>query len=637
VVIFIYLCLIELSGWLMSITRREFFKVAGMLGAGAVLPAIAVGEESLDYRDLALEDLLFRYFDGNVRARDEGVEEINLDSTLKQVARRLQPRLFDDHVRTKNYFIASLPTGEIRSICYNNGLYTFDRAGKEEAFLDLKISTEIANMIRRLYNPESHIDGFLWDTDYDFPMVPISGSHFIEQLNAGLPHNLRHGNMVLLAAERNLRSAGQNADSFVRALRLLARVHYAEEKLAAGIWYVANMDSMGYRRSGTGGAISSFATDLQEMDASTFFENINYAVDARNRFNYGMSVSWDRFLEYVIPARSLAEPLQRWRRHAYKAIAPSLDKILSREKAISNLNELGAAIFRPNIIGWEQFSSALRYGTHVGNCQDENGLVQDLMRAGGLDVFSFSNGAWPNGYGNHLWSGYYPDTKDPDTEDVHSIMGCEPSDKDPRRYMGVRHAKVFRSNAFGNFDDVTVKFTSTLNIRLNIRMQSDGESYLAVLNNGKWVTVSKADIIDGTAVFNAVGNTGIVYMVTEKPVNHWSKMPIQQIGEPFFLDGNKSIPLYSGPQESNTSRIDVTSELVGQTLGNATYSIHTWHNHKWGEVARTTAVNGAIGLELYNNRIYQVFSGNSNALKAHGFPFMVLDSAVMPLRGEVAR
>ena len=613
----------------------------------------------------AQRDILQRFFGGDINAFKQartsgGIEQIVLDAHQQAIA-RASP-YFQEFGMDNEYFLVRVAggngdEGSLHAVAYAGGSYVFERGGVQEVFLDRLIppavADEIADVIRRLYDPERHIrddsehgiKAFRWDVGYDFRTV--SDHQLVARLNERLPDHLKLDQQTVSAALENLACAedcGQGNDAqFLQALELLSRDArpYASEKVSAGIWYLANMKDMGTKRlvSLDGGRPEfDFLPDLHRMDRVNFLETIDYAVRARHRWGWAGKLPREQFLEYVLPARTSDEPLQPWRRHVFEALAPALDRLAAQgagtEEVISFLNEIGAALFRPKILGWTAFSPALRYAAHVGKCQDEVGMLLDFCRASGIGAFTLFTPAWPNGVGNHRWAGYLSEKGE-----LRSLMACEPSPSDPSRYMDAGHSKVYLQTSFGGVHDVTPHFTPTTN--LSFPVGTSGKRYqLNVLNTGRFVSVAEATSLDGSVHFPSVGARGpIVYSVTiGEPQTYWSPRSAEEAIPPFLiLDGNQPLPIRTALDAGPAVSFDLTSEDVGVPLTHSSYSLQTWADGQWGELAHLSPAHRTLPVSLHSGRLYQLFYDDGGLLAPFGFPFAVSGNELIPLRGEAAR
>ena len=156
-------------------------------------------------------------------------------------------------------------------------------------------------------------------------------------------------------------------DNRVELEKVLA--HYADdpERLEAATWLISNMPM---HHSKTGPELSKYrryfeiaadqtlnpqtirdsldsiygAPDLRQLDivydittidSAYLVDNIEAAFEARERWPWGRNVSWEDFLEFVLPYRLGDEPLSEWRRPIMEEYGAIIDSIASLPEAAS--------------------------------------------------------------------------------------------------------------------------------------------------------------------------------------------------------------------------------------------------------------------------------------------------------------
>ena len=287
----------------------------------------------------------------SVNAQDKGgLERIAFDEEIVESLRKNDPTWViygEDAEKTEFYIFRE---GEKQgTLCIKNGKEFFRKEAR----------SEIIESIRRLYNFNGE------NISYEFnENLKLEDVGKIREWNLQIADICwKQPDDVVEKAISSLSSAGKNSVEFLKAIELLSRCQYSKEAVGSAIWYLANIEGiknepenepfiwystnergMGLRRLDEKTREIIRISDLQVMDARTFYENIFYAVKARDEMPWGKNISTQDFLTYVLAARTTQEPISRFRRHFYESLSSVMKKMGSPEEALMFINEMVHAL-----------------------------------------------------------------------------------------------------------------------------------------------------------------------------------------------------------------------------------------------------------------------------------------------------
>lgn len=284
-------------------------------------------------------------------------------------------------------------------------------------------------------------------------------------------------------AYKNFKAPGTNTDALARALGALSESPYASENCWAAIWLISRMDKMYFMRKKRQYSVC----DLKTMDARTFYENVFYAVKARNEFPWGKGISDVDFLQFVLSPRGTGEPLQRWRRHFFEALAPEVAGLgvdeIDLAIAVAN-NAYGDYFQYEGDTTWEDFGLLTSLAVHEGRCEDMSNVQTALLHTLCIPACQAYTPWWGHCDGNHAWTW------------IRGI-GEFPGD-------GKNGVKVYVKTWDGN-EDVTSEYTPVTTITVATDSDSAERAELLVWNHDEWRVVARTDIENGIVTFNDVG------------------------------------------------------------------------------------------------------------------------------------
>ena len=616
------------------LTRRAL--LAGCIAAAMSLHAPAAFPNGAS-RAKAIAALKEKH---SIDGKEPAIEEIRLeDRLLNQVAEsgfNRERRYYTNFAEPSNYFIVTEPDGSLHAAHFH--------ADKGLVF-DREISQDVSAAIRRLYQPTGHIRKDFFDIKYDLKTGLTKD--IVDNLNSTLPENLRINADAIKAVHGNLREARRNADSFLSAIDLLSKdPAYHDEKVSAALWYVANMKEMGYAYRDDSERMQR-ALDLHEMDAVTFYENVHYAVKARNQSKWGKNIPWDIFLRNVLPARNTSEPVQTWRRLYFEALEPFMKKAKTQEEAMGFIHSLTVGTYNYVQTTFEDQSQFLGLAMHAGRCEEQVNYGACLVRAVGAPANEIRVPAWAKGNGNHAWFGTPIRARDGTLEDVLSWMPGDENGDNHDLYKnstgGDVPAKVYMVDPFDNKEDVTRHFTSAKDLKLKVA-KPETTHYLNVINTGVPVSVAvaKSDA-DRNLVFKNVGNKdGIVYLISTNPQS-WqtSAGSVEQAIAPFVFEEDGSVKMLQTDSDlsdettqAQTFRMREDADIKNP---NQEYRLGTWKGSWWQPVDdasyfKPTPKDGShvLNVPLAPNRLYHFFIPNAGmaAQSSQGRPFIASESEV---------
>jgi hypothetical protein len=195
-------------------------------------------------------------------------------------------------------------------------------------------------------------------------------------------------------------SAGQNAPTLARALRMLPPEHRAGAE-----FLIRNMP----------------AVDLAEMSDSLLFRDVESAYRAWRLFPWTRQIPEAVFLHYVLPHRVTQEPLSDWRPMFFDSLYPRVKDCTSMTEAALEVNKwCGERVkYKPNAPRDQGPLQTLKSGW--GRCEEMVIVHIDACRAVGIPAREAYTPYWPMMESNHAWSEVWVDGK------WYYMGACEPA------------------------------------------------------------------------------------------------------------------------------------------------------------------------------------------------------------------
>lgn len=136
----------------------------------------------------------------------------------------------------------------------------------------------------------------------------------------------------------------------------------------------------------------SIVYDIKTVKAEYLIHNIDFSFKIWREQPWGKKISFDNFLEYILPYRIGNEALTEWREDIYKCYNPLLDSIRHSPDSC-NIKAVAQALMDSLSKGPLFFTGIFPYGPNVGpqlvkwrsgNCRELTDLVVYVFRALGL-------------------------------------------------------------------------------------------------------------------------------------------------------------------------------------------------------------------------------------------------------------
>lgn len=275
--------------------------------------------------------------------------------------------------------------------------------------------------------------------------------------------------------------------------------------------------------------------DLNTITSDYLIADIDEAFEAWRGRPWGRKVSFEDFLQYILPYRGTNEPLETWRPHfmeRYRDLPLKMKDPEDLREAASMINTDLKSLFafdelfylHPTDQGFNEIMTTRR-----GRCEDLSNLAMYAMRANAIPVTSDYTPHWPDRGNNHMWNALVL----PGGDSVPFMGGLD----NPGEYgLTTLMAKAYRSTysiqrdsldfkkgadealpgrlAGRHYTDVTRLYTQVIDVHIPIAKKPPAEVlhvYLSVFNAGQWKAVQWAEIKEGRAVFKDMG-MNIVYL-----------------------------------------------------------------------------------------------------------------------------
>jgi hypothetical protein len=355
------------------------------------------------------------------------------------------------------------------------------------------------------------------------------------------------------------------------------------------------MDQMSFLRAAKEGG----REDLDGAGAQMFFENVGYAVRARNAFPWGREVADRDFLHQVLSPRGTNEPLQRWRRLFFEALEPEVRGLASadREKASALASACAYDFFQyEGATTWEDFGLLTALAVHEGRCEDCSNIENAMIRAVGLPAAQAFTPFWGTGDGNHAWTV------------VPLIDGAANGN-------GRGAVKVYLKTWDG-LDDVTDKNAPVTAVSVETGAEPEAPAELRVWNQEAWRVVARAAVRDGKAFFEKVGCRAEFVLLVRIPKEPDRLVRVRTDGSVFPLTNDAE----SGPGPVAVA-LDKACPL-GEFRPDAEYRVCVHTSKGWKPLESERLATGAVGFRAAVDRLYRIEgAGISNR------PFTVVQPA----------
>jgi hypothetical protein len=474
--------------------------------------------------------------------------------------------------RDKLFLFLTCADGKRRALMF--------RKGKKR--MDKPLEPGVERVLRRLYASDSLAAAadpklLAWQARKD-----INPASTLDRVLSRLTRQGRgHDEETCKRARSNLAASRGGGRSLAAALGALGESHNALENLWAGTWLLSRMDRMAFHRKNRTGSIK----DLDAMDGRTFFENVAYAVKARKTFPWGQGVSDHHFLQHVLSPRGTGEPLQRWRRHFYEALAPEMAGMTAEDstKAVKFATTCCYTFFRyEGATTWEDFGMLTALAVHEGRCEDCSNVENAMIRAIGLPACQAFTPYWAHADGNHAWT-------------------VVPSLPKGRR-DGKKGAKIY-IKTWDGLEDVTDLNTKVTTLTLPTKATPGVRAALTVWNMDKWRVVARSTVGKGTVEFQKVGcGRNFVFAVQVKGEED-RLVRVLTDGTFTLLDNRESLTPEAGTLHLEFDK----SGKLGEFRPDEEYRVMVHTVKGWKDIPSERLSTGAVGFGAETDRLYRVW------------------------------
>jgi len=262
--------------------------------------------------------------------------------------------------------------------------------------------------------------------------------------------------------------------------------------------------------------------DVTTMRADYLIRHIDNAFVVWERCPEQVRVSFDAFLNFVLPYRGSQEPVEDW-------LTPLMQRYAHAWRQLEKLEEA------KKVAGWvskdlrrsvrfnerfylhptdQSFSEMLKTGQ--GRCEDLTNLSTYAKRSIGIATAADYTPWWARRDNNHAWDIVL------DAEGKGFTKAYAHAAKIYRKTFAIQRenlcfqlpegreaANRFMSNPF--YIDVTEQYMPTTQVRVRVREGEEKFVYLCVFNGGVWKAIQWARVKDGSATFASMGRN-IVYL-----------------------------------------------------------------------------------------------------------------------------
>ena len=384
--------------------------------------------------------------------------------------------------------------------------------------------------------------------------------------------------------------------------------------------------------------------DLLSLREDELVEHVHFAVRAWRERPWTRGLDFERFCEGVLPHRAGDEALDNWRRVLFETFAGMEDRLTDPSDAHE-----AAAWIRRSVRTWVEFAPS--YSFHLTDqslsdmLQSGRGRGEDLahlellaLRSHAIPAVLDYTPAWGARRGNHAWT--------------HLLLDG-PQEARPQGRLAKVYRRTFAAQtdawaalvpgteplpqwlADARLRDVTRDYVPTVTVETALEPATRRSvlAYACVFDGEAWTPIAAGRVSDeGSQVrFDELG-VGVVYLPA-----WYADEGMTPAGPPFAVTASGSVRVLNGigfetpgewiaqedltpkqPREGHLPHADAEA-LRGETV----YSLHTWKNGAWQELAQRTCRNGRVWWEVPPRQLILV-------QPAHDW-----NAAVRPLTGRL--
>ena len=375
-----------------------------------------------------------------------------------------------------------------------------------------------------------------------------------------------------------------------------------------------------------------FDADLATMKADYLIRNIDLAFAAWRSKPWAKKVSFDTFLNYILPYRGSNEPLDNWREPMLTRYAGVVSRLTEKKDMAAAARLIEQDVRRqfqfkdlyylhPTDQGFSEMES-----TGYGRCEDRSNMIGYGFKANAIPSASDYTPYWADRDNNHQWQVVldengrgHTDLSNRAAKVYRYTFALQPDSLAYRlekgesapEWLGGKHAL-----------DVTDQYRVTSDVRVPLTVPvPEGQRfvYLTVFNGGRWKAVAWAEIKGHSAIFPKMGREIAyvpMYFINEALEPAASAFILQADGKIQWLDGahaeNKTISLAISAttnqvKDADTEKTRARNRIkIGQE-----YGLVYWQNG-WQLIERKIADQHALVFDqVPANRLYWLVSEGS--------------------------
>lgn len=389
--------------------------------------------------------------------------------------------------------------------------------------------------------------------------------------------------------------------------------------------------------------------DCRELKTNYLIDHIDRSFDMWRNNKWKDQISFELFLEYLLPYRAGNEPLSDWSNLLYNKYKGALDTLQSNSilDVSTEINKQIAKDVKYSnrwiLAGMGTQSIPQMLSTGGGMCDDLTVFGVSAMRAFGIPAtvdFTY----WAKMKLGHSWCVIF--------DEKGKAWSFGPGEQHPGEHIKIFNdrrnvrtlAKVFRKsfkinkntlvdtkNSYSvpplfrlqNSIDVTHEYVKTfdINIQLDTISNRDEYLYLCIWNNNQWRPIERSEVTeDGQITFTNVG-AGLLFNV-----GSYATGKISTVSNPFIYrkDGTL-LPLDSSGEMMDLIKIDNRINGYGGIKKGDEFALLKYINGEWEKVRNLYANENCLYMNnLYGKTMYRIENINSNLKKSR--PFTVEDN-----------
>ncbi|MCB9894057.1 MAG: transglutaminase domain-containing protein [Planctomycetes bacterium] len=482
----------------------------------------------------------------------------------------------ENFATNKLHLLVKPASGDTRSIVFRDGRKRSDRS----------LTPERERVLRRLYS-EAAFSAPEADELIE-ARRKLDPAKVLEKSIAALDDKHNLDDETLKRARENMMAAKGEGIELAVALAALGVSEHPIANQWAGVWLISRMNAMDFDREDTELSVN----DLQTMDARTFYENVLYATKARLEYPWGRKCEDADFLQQVLSPRGTGEPLQRWRRHFFEALAPELRELKEGDanKAVDLARAATYDFFQyEGDTTWEDFGMLTALAVHEGRCEDCSNVENCMLRAAGLPAAQAFTPWWGAGDGNHAWT-------------------VIPSIDGGKNGNGGKAVKVYLKT-WDKLEDITGVNTEVMEVNVELDEGVSGEkAALCVWNHDEWRVVARSKIEGRNVTFKDVGRRRNFVLCVQAD---------DSTDRLVTLIEGKQVDL-ANPAGTEAGKDAFECELekacdLGEFQPDEEYTVYVHTSAGWQEVDSTRVSTGAISFTCDPQRLYRVIGAGINS------------------------